>query len=200
MAGRSFEEEQLPEKLNFGVWGKIGKYAVKRWPLLLVLFVMMILTTFYDSSFIPTMNKASLDAATHLQESVNSIWELRLNVSIFGIPVNLDYTGYVILFSVMILVRSLSIFGTFFLTNYIGMLIMVDLRRDSFRQIQRLSFSYFDKTSSGWLIARMQNDTSAIGDTLSWGIIQIAWALFDIVFTIITKFTMDWRLALILLA
>ncbi len=200
MAGRSFEEEQLPEKLNFGVWGKIGKYAIKRWPLLLVLLFTMILTTFYDSSFIPTMNKASLDAATHLQESVNSIWELHLNVSILGIPLNLDYAGYVILFSVMILVRSLAIFGTFFLTNYIGMLIMVDLRRDSFRQIQRLSFSYFDKTSSGWLIARMQNDTSAIGDTLSWGIIQIAWALFDIVFTIITMFTMDWRLALILLA
>ncbi len=80
------------------------------------------------------------------------------------------------------------------------MLIMVDLRRDTFEKIQLLSFSYFDKTSSGWLIARMQNDTSSIGDTLSWGIIQMVWGVLDIVFTLITMFTMDWRLSLIVAA
>ena len=201
--GRSFEEEKLPEKLNFGVWLKIGKYALKRWPLLLFLVLMMVLTTFYDSAFAPLMNKAVLDAAENMlsiSEGATSVFDLNLLLNVFGAKISISYTNYIILFGIMVIVRSLSIFATFFLTNYIGMLIMIDLRRDSFNKIQRLSFSYFDKTSSGWLIARMQNDTSAIGDTLSWGIISIFWSIFDIIFSIISMFTIDWRLALVVIA
>jgi ATP-binding cassette subfamily B protein len=204
MANRSFEEEALPEKLNFGIWGRIGTYALRKWPLLLILLVTMLFTTFYDSSFVPMMNKAAYSAAGSFLSnagSATSIWDVNFSVHfIFGFDLNLSFKGYIILFSVMILVRSFAIFGTFFLTNLIGMEIMTDLRRDTFRRIQELSFSYFDKTSSGWLIARMQNDTSSIGDVLSWGIIQIFWAGFDLIFTLITMFFSNWQLSLVVLA
>ena len=200
--GRSFEEEALPDKLNFGIWGRIGRYALRKWPLLLVLLFTMLLTTFYDSSFVPMMNKAAYTAADNmLTAGGNSIWDITLSVHfIFGFDLNLSFQNYIILFAVMIMARSFAIFGTFFLTNLIGMEIMTDLRRDTFRRIQELSFSYFDKTSSGWLIARMQNDTSSIGDVLSWGIIQIFWALFDLIFTLITMFFSNWILSLVVLA
>jgi len=204
MANRSFEEEALPEKLNFSIWGRIGTYALRKWPLLLILLVTMLFTTFYDSSFVPMMNKAAYSAAGSFLSnagSATSIWDVNFSVHfIFGFDLNLSFKGYIILFSVMILVRSFAIFGTFFLTNLIGMEIMTDLRRDTFRRIQELSFSYFDKTSSGWLIARMQNDTSSIGDVLSWGIIQIFWAGFDLIFTLITMFFSNWQLSLVVLA
>ena len=39
MAG-GFQEEKLPNKLNFGVWLRIGKYAFRRpWILILILFL-----------------------------------------------------------------------------------------------------------------------------------------------------------------
>jgi ATP-binding cassette subfamily B protein len=200
--GRSFEEEALPDKLNFGIWGRIGRYALRKWPLLLILLFTMLLTTFYDSSFVPMMNKAAYTAADNmLTAGGGSIWDISLSVHfIFGFDLNLSFQNYIILFATMILARSFAIFGTFFLTNLIGMEIMTDLRRDTFRRIQELSFSYFDKTSSGWLIARMQNDTSSIGDVLSWGIIQIFWALFDLIFTLITMFFSNWILSLVVLA
>ena len=203
MANRSFEEEKLPEKLNFGVWLKIGKYAIKHWLLLSLLAITMILSSFYDSSFAPSMNKAAIDIVDTLSSQNalgGDVWNMMLTPKFLGIEVTMSFKAYLILFCVMILVRSVTIFCIFFLTNYIGMLIMVDLRRDTFEKIQLLSFSYFDKTSSGWLIARMQNDTSSIGDTLSWGIIQMVWGVLDIVFTLITMFTMDWRLSLIVAA
>ena len=203
MANRSFEEEKLPEKLNFGVWLKIGKYAIKHWLLLSLLAITMILSSFYDSSFAPSMNKAAIDIIDTLSSQNafgGDVWNMMLTPKFLGIEVTMSFKAYLILFCVMILVRSVTIFCIFFLTNYIGMLIMVDLRRDTFEKIQLLSFSYFDKTSSGWLIARMQNDTSSIGDTLSWGIIQMVWGVLDIVFTLITMFTMDWRLSLIVAA
>lgn len=200
--GRSFEEEALPEKLNLGVWKKIFKYAARRWQLLLVLVVAMLFTSFYDSSFVPSMNYAAYSAVGSLSGvgELASVFDLQLNATILGVSVSMSYLTFIILFAVMILVRAASIFGTFFLMNYVGMLIMVDLRRESFAKIQELSFSYFDKTSSGWLIARMQNDTSSIGDILASGVIQMIWAAFEIAFTLITMFTIDWRLSLLILA
>ena len=203
---RGFEEEKLPDKLNLGVWARIGRYALRHWPFLALLVFFMVFTSFYDSSFVPAMNKAALEAAAEIPALRNlgtlpaSQWDLILTLNLMGIHIEMSYLTYTIFFGSMVVLRSLSIFATFFVTNYLGMLIMVDLRRESFRKIQELSFSYFDKTSSGWLIARMNNDTASIGDILSNTLIHMVWAFFEIFFTLITMFTMDWRLGLVILA
>ncbi|MFA5283039.1 MAG: ABC transporter ATP-binding protein [Bacilli bacterium] len=197
----SFQEENTPKRLNVGVWQKIGAYALKSWPLLIALLLLMMITSFYDSSFIPSLTKATIDVinnnATSSSTDITSVvFDIKL---IFGITFQANFTQYVLLFIVGILVRSLSIFITFFITNYLSMKIMNSLRRDAFIKIQELPFSYFDRTPSGWLIARMQNDTADIGDILSWGLVTAIWALFDIVFTVITMFSFDWRLSLVII-
>lgn len=200
---KSFEEEQLPEKVNLGVWIRIGKYALESWPLLLVLAFTMLLTTFYDSSFVPVMNAGAIAAANAFEGSIlpASIWEVTIPVTfIFGIKADLSFGVFTGLQVGMIIIRSLAIYWTFYLTNIIGMRIMTSLRRDSFKKIQLLSFSYFDKISSGWLVARMNNDTSNLGDVLSWGVIMIVWSLGDLFFTIITMFTANWLYSLIIFA
>jgi ATP-binding cassette subfamily B protein len=198
------EEEKLPDKLNLKIWAKIGRYAFTNWPMLIVIVLTMLCTTFYDSSFVPTMNAAAIAAVGDYAtlSSASSIWDVIIHVTfITGVwEVNMSFTVFIVIEVAMILLRSLSIYWTFYLTNYIDMKIMTSLRRDTFRRVQELSFSYFDKTNSGWLIARMNNDTSSIGDVLSWDIISMFWALFDMFFTLITMFTHDWRLALIVLA
>ncbi len=80
------------------------------------------------------------------------------------------------------------------------MVVMIALRKDLFDHVQELSFSYFDRTNSGWLIARMNNDTSAIGDVLSWSLTSIFWSSFDLIFTIITMFSQNVKYALIVIA
>lgn len=200
---KSFEEEQLPEKVNLGVWIRIGKYAIESWPLLLVLAFTMLLTTFYDSSFVPVMNAGAIAAANAFEGSIlpASIWEVTIPVTfIFGIKADLSFGVFTGLQVGMIIIRSLAIYWTFYLTNIIGMRIMTSLRRDSFKKIQLLSFSYFDKISSGWLVARMNNDTSNLGDVLSWGVIMIVWSLGDLFFTVITMFTANWLYSLLIFA
>ena len=51
----AIEEEKLPDKFNLGIWLKIGKYALRKWPFLLLIILTMLITTYYDSSFVPTM-------------------------------------------------------------------------------------------------------------------------------------------------
>ena len=202
MADFAFKEEKLPSKLNFKVWLKIGKYALKQYKLLILCLIMTLFVSFYDSSFIPLMNASAIKASELMNgNNTTSIFDLAIETTfIFNIKASLTYLQYMILFIVMILVRSVAIFVLFYFQNIISMRIMVDLRRDSFRKLQELPFSYFDKNSSGWLIARMQNDTSSIGDLISWDVNAIIWALFDLTFTFITMFSINWLYSLVVLA
>lgn len=202
MADFAFKEEKLPSKLNFKVWLKIGKYALKQYKLLILCLIMTLFVSFYDSSFIPLMNASAIKASELMNgNNTTSIFDLVIETTfIFNIKASLTYLQYMILFIVMILVRSVAIFVLFYFQNIISMRIMVDLRRDSFRKLQELPFSYFDKNSSGWLIARMQNDTSSIGDLISWDVNAIIWAVFDLTFTFITMFSINWLYSLVVLA
>ncbi len=200
MAKFAFEEEKLPEKLNLSVWKKVFRYGLKEWKLLLVCLLSTLAITFYDSSFVPVMNAGAINASKEMN-GLTSIFDLQISVTfIFGIRVSLSYLGYIMIFIAMILFRSIAIFILFYFQNIVSMKIMTNLRRDSFKKIQELPFSYFDKNSSGWLIARMQNDTSSLGDVLSWNVNQIIWSLFDLIFTLITMFSINYLFSFVVLA
>ncbi len=199
MASFAFEEETIKTKVHFGVWGKIVVYALRRWYFLVVIAIFMLLTSFHDASFVPLLNKAAIDAISTTSSLPYD--QVLIDVSfIFGIRFTIGFWGYGLILLIGILIRSLSIFVTFFVTNYLEMSIYVAMRQDAFRRVQELSFSYFDRTSAGWLIARLQSDTSKISDMISWGIIRVVWLVFDLTLTLITMFIVSWQMALILLA
>ncbi len=199
-----FQEEALPSKLNFSVWGKILRYATRHGWLLALSLVATLFATFYDSSFTPVMNAAAIEIADGIGQGAYlglSLWEIPVNVTfIFGIEAHLNFVTYLILLAVFIIVRSFAIFGSFYSLNIISMHVVIDLRRDTFRRIQELSFSYFDKTSSGWLIARMQGDTYTLSNTLVWGLNSLLWCFSEIIFSLATMFSVDWRFSLLILA
>lgn len=199
MATFSFKEEQIPDKLNVSVWLKMFKYLKARWPLVVVLILTMLTTAFYDASFTPLMNAALIKAVA--TSTSTDIKDLLIDVKlIFGIKFQIDFIQYSLLFVGGILIRSFTIFFTFYVTNLLDIHVMTALRRDSFKKVQELSFSYYDKTPSGWLIARMQNDCSDIGEMISWGAIRILWTFADVMFTIISMFSYSVELSLVILA
>lgn len=207
MASAFVEESVVSNKISLSTWGKTFKYLKKLWPIVIVLLICMLFQAFYDSSFIPASNSAII-AAFGTGENGNPIlvggdsplWEVMLTINILGFRVHLSFLNYVILSVILVLLRSVAIFGLFFSMNYVEMEIMTSLRRDAFKRIQELSFSYFDKTPSGWLIARLQNDAASIGEVLSNSVLRIFQIVMSLVFTLITMFTQSWQLSLIILA
>ena len=198
----AFQEEKLPSKLNLSVWLKIAKYALLHKWLILGTALLMTFATFYGSAFVPAMSKAAIDAfdGDYANWANTDLWSYPLTTKVLGIPVSMTYLSYLITFGVMIFARALIMYWAFYLADKLSLEIILDLRRASMEKIEELSFSYFDKTSSGWLIARIQSDTSSIGDVLSWSVQSVLWSVFDLVFTLVTMFTIDWRLSLIVLA
>ena len=205
MASFSFEEEALSKKLNLSSWARIAKYAFQRYWLLLLMLSLMIIITFHDGSFVPLLNRAIIQSLTTIENqgslSTNLIEDLSMDVSlIFGIAFTVNYMQYILLIIAGILIRAVAIYLLFFTTNYLEMSVYINIRQDAFAQVQKLSFSYFDKTSSGWLIARLQSDTSKISDMISWGITRFVWITFELFFILITMFIISWQMSLVLLA
>lgn len=201
MASFSFEEEASASKVNFSSWFKIGHYALKRSGLLTIMFFLMLIITFHDGSLTPLLTRSMIRSVDALGNSIINIDELIINVQLlFGIEFTTSFFGYASIIITGIFLRAIAVYFLFFTTNYLEMSIYISIRQDAFAQVQKLSFSYFDKTSSGWLIARLQSDTSKISDMISWGITRFVWIAFELIFTLTTMFLVSWQMSLILLA
>jgi len=203
-----FSEEESRGKLSLRAWGRILKFVGKKWPLFIVLVFCMLFAAFYDSSFILLLNKGLVDffvrnpassfAGNNLLTNINSA---QIEIDMYGwFQLTMTYWQFIIVLVAGVVLRSLSIFALFFTTNMIYLEIMNNLRKDCFKKIQELSFSYFDKTPSGWLIARLENDTLKIAEVISWGLLLIIWPVAEWILTLITMFTSGaWIYALFII-
>lgn len=204
MASAYVEEGNITSKLDFSVWVKAFKYIKKLWPIVIVLLICMLYQAFYDSSYTPSSSAALISAFNEnggtLVGGNVPIWDVVLSPKILGFEFALTFKYYLILSFSLMLIRSIAMFGLFFSMNYIEMKIMTELRKDAFKRIQELSFSYFDKTPSGWLIARLNNDAASISEVLSNSVLRVFQIAMSLIFTLITMFTQSWLLSLIVLA
>lgn len=75
-----------------------------------------------------------------------------------------------------------------------------DIRRDGFKKLQELSFSYYDKTPVGYIMARMTNDANRLGETIAWTLVDQCWGYSFIIVTMVGMFFIQWQLALLVLA
>ena len=73
------------------------------------------------------------------------------------------------------------------------------LRKDCFRKLNELSFSYFDKTPQGWIIARMTSDVGRLSEIVSWSMMDLFWGISLMIFTTVMMLSVNWKLALLVL-
>jgi len=196
----SFVEEKLPERVNMSVWVQILPYLKKYWLFLIFIVATIGFTAFYDSSFIPLLNRAAFSYLQTAELPGLNIATMSFAVNFFGLTFSLGFFQYIALLLGAMVIRAGAILTNHYLTNYLAVKIMIDIRRDAFIKLQELTFSYYDKTPSGWLIARLQNDTSKISRILSWGLIRTIWVTSELLFTLITMFSMSWVLSLVILS
>lgn len=74
-----------------------------------------------------------------------------------------------------------------------------DLKRAAFVHLQELSFSYYNTTPVGIMMARVMSDTNKIGSLVAWSLVDIFWALAYVVGTFIAMFALNAKLALIVI-
>src|SRR5205814_3360685 len=87
-----------------------------------------------------------------------------------------------------------------YLTNWLGLSVVKDLRVKLYRHILNFRLKFFDHTPIGILITRSVSDLENIADIFSEGLIQIIGDLLTLFVIVLFMFFIDWRLTLISLS
>lgn len=99
----------------------------------------------------------------------------------------------------LFLLKGLFDYGQAYLMNYVGLRIVADLREKLYQHIQRLSLSFFTKTSTGTLISRITYDVGLIQSSVSNTITGLIKDVFTILGLIGVLFYQHWKFALLAL-
>jgi len=75
--------------------------------------------------------------------------------------------------------------------------VLFDLRDEMFKKLQKLSYSFYDKSAMGWLLSRLTSDADRVAELISWGFLDLVWGITMIIITTIIMFFYSWKLALI---
>lgn len=86
-----------------------------------------------------------------------------------------------------------------YLVQRVGQEITAGIREDLFTHVTSLAASFFDKTPVGKLVTRLTSDVEALGDVFATGAVGIVSDVLYIVVIIVTIFSLEWRLASILI-
>lgn len=74
-----------------------------------------------------------------------------------------------------------------------------DLKKKLFIHLQTLSFSYYNTTPVGTIMARVMSDTNKIGTVFAWSLVDIFWSAAYVLGSMVVMLSINWRLALLVI-
>lgn len=100
-------------------------------------------------------------------------------------------------YGLLIIIQAGLVLGFIYMCGLLGERVRYDLRKKMFNHLQNLSFSYFDKTPVGWIMSRVTSDSDRIAELVTWGMLDVTWAIMNIGTSAFFMLAINWQLALI---
>lgn len=172
------EEEFEAKKIDASLWMAIVKQLGQSRRHLIVLFVFMIFLAAGDI-VMPLLNKYAID---HFIGNQDVNWDA---VKIYGL-----------VYFVVLVLQSLNVYFFISRAGKVEMEFSYEVRKKVFQRLQELSFSYYDKTAAGWIIARMTSDISRLAEIVSWGLTDMVWGFAMMVGVATVMLVVNARMAL----
>jgi len=170
------EEIDERQSLKLSLWRSLFRFAAPYKRRFILLGILMALVAAIDA-FQPFLTGWAVD-----------------NIAIAG---RLDrLPRFVILFGSLMAVQAVMVRVFIGIGGKVEMGMNYGIRAAAFDKLQKLSFSYFDKTSAGWITARLTSDIGRLADIIAWGVIDMVWGLSMMLISAIIMIATDWRLAL----
>lgn len=155
-----FEEKDFSDSgFNISVWKKIICLLRPQYKRILILILFQIVFSIADV-VMPLFNRIAIDefASKSINQGEFIVFILAYLFFIF-------------------VVNGLGFYFYFKFSAKVEMGFGYDLRNQCFHKLQSLSFSYYDTTPTGWLLARMTGDISRLAEILSWSFLDIFWGI-----------------------
>lgn len=177
------EDQELysAEHFDLETWKRILKIIVKDKKSLVLMLLAVIVMTCIDIGY-PLLNKYALE--TFFSET----------------PIFDSVPFFIILYSLIALSMGVSVWAFIRAAAKVEERTTFEIRMQAFKNLQQLSFSYFDNTPTGWVMARMTSDARRLANIISWGLVDFLWGFLLMIGILIISFFINWRLALIMTA
>jgi ATP-binding cassette subfamily B protein len=179
MKTHDYREEKLKHFKTSTLFLRIIKLSGRNWPLLAGFLVSIALFAISQAS------------ETYLLKNV-------IDIGIAGKDLDAVF-HYMMLYFCVICANAVFVFGFIFFAGLLGEKSLKALRQKMLDHILTLSFSYFDRTSSGWLLSRMTSDASRITELLTWMFVDGVWGIMNVTAAMVFMFIINWQLALLVL-
>ncbi len=174
-----YQEEDYTKRFDITLWKKLYQYAKPYKGQILCLVILMIAVAGIDAIF-PLMTKYVIDHFI-IPNTLDGLWK-------FGL-----------VYVAIIMLQAGNVWLLIAIAGKIDMGVTYDIRQNGFQRLQELSFSYYDKTPVGWLMARMISDTRRLGDVFAWGVVDSIWGTTMMIAIAAAMLSLNWKLALITL-
>jgi ATP-binding cassette subfamily B protein len=173
------ENQTYHKPFSLKVWSKLLPFLKPYKGRLTIISVLMLFNAAIDVSF-PLFQAYAVDS--------------------FIVPKTLNgILPFTVLYGIFILVQCISVIIFVRHSMAVEMSLGRDLKRAAFVHLQELSFSYYNTTPVGIMMARVMSDTNKIGSLIAWSLVDIFWALAYVVGTFIAMFALNAKLAIIVI-
>ncbi len=105
----------------------------------------------------------------------------------------------VIQYGVLQVIQALLVFLFIYLVGVLGERVRYDLRKKLFNNLQDLSLSYYSRTPVGWIMSRVTSDTERVSDLITWGLLDVTWAVANILTSGYFMLRINWKLGLLVM-
>lgn len=96
-----------------------------------------------------------------------------------------------------LLVQGVAQYFMTYFTQWIGQRVIVDVRMQVFRHMQRLALRFFDRHPVGRLVTRVTNDVEVLNEMFSSGLVTVFADIFILIWIVFFMLTINWELALV---
>lgn len=175
----NFQEQEYSKRIDLKVWKKLIQFARPYRRNLIILIIQMALLGLTDAVF-PIFSRYAIDK--------------------IALPGRLDrLLPFALVVLAAISMQAVNVRIMILNAGKIECHVPYDIRKAAFARLQSMPLAYYDQTPVGWLMARLTSDCRRLGETLSWYIVDLFWALSMMVMSIGFMLFLNVRLALLVL-
>jgi ATP-binding cassette subfamily B protein len=104
---------------------------------------------------------------------------------------------YALVYGGIQLAESALVLTFIYLVGILGERIQYDLRKSTFDHLQDLSLSYYSQNAVGRLMARVTSDSGRVSNLMTWGLLDMTWAIVSVITSTVFMLVINWKLGLI---
>lgn len=179
-----FQEEDYSSSFELETWKRILRYLAPQKKLLFIAILIASGIAVLET-MLPLLNRFAIDTFLAPDFDKANSYQILIFAGV--------YVVFIFAFAYMIRV----------FIRYAGKIetsVAAELRAKAFRRLQELPFAYYDRTPTGWIMARMTSDSRKLSNILAWGVIDVVWSFMLMIIIAVVMFWANPRLAVVTLS